>query len=509
MDAVNGAYTNSVLSEDDEDRKIAGIPPPTDSAVVDLELALTVSSPLVQGDTSQVTVTLSNAGDTTAYGVAVQHPLLFGVQDTLSIIPSQGSYDAGAGMWTLGDLGPGQQASLQLFFVTPDTATRTAFAQVWAATPGDVDSEPASISVPTNGDYSGVTIAEDDEDKKSTGGSTPGYYPPCERIFTPVDLEIAVAVLDTGKVQGGVVPTRIVVYNRSANDATGVTATILWDHTIMSQGPGTTHTGPHELNGQDGSWLVGNLAAGDSAVYNLNLSINAPPHTSALFAEVRCHDQVDADSNPGSINPPAFTGNYLNINPVEDDEATAVIVPGGGSNGGGNPVDLELELFVTSGPVSEGNYIQTRLIIRNTSSYDADSVRVYYPLLSSIFSTAYAYVDSIKGDYNTIDGYWTIFELPAGSVDTFKFDWYINVTQTNPVYLFAQIAVCIPGDSDSTPGSINAPSNLDFSGITPVEADELLFVLQPSGTNLIQHPHPPAGLQPEKAEPPRTGGGRE
>lgn len=88
--------------------------PPPDMA--DLSVTKSVDNPTPNiGDTVRYTITISNGGPSVATGVIVSESLESG----LSVVSgsestSQGSYDSGSGLWTVGSLGVGSSATLTL-----------------------------------------------------------------------------------------------------------------------------------------------------------------------------------------------------------------------------------------------------------------------------------------------------------------------------------------------------------------------------------------------------------
>ncbi len=80
----------------------------------DLALAKTVSNSQPDvGDTITFTVTLTNHGPDDATGVIVDDPLPAGLT-FVSAVPSQGTYDAATGVWTVGSLANGTSQTLQI-----------------------------------------------------------------------------------------------------------------------------------------------------------------------------------------------------------------------------------------------------------------------------------------------------------------------------------------------------------------------------------------------------------
>ncbi len=85
-----------------------------DPRQADLSLSKTVSDPTPNvGDTITFTVTLTNHGFSNATGVQVTDLLPVGLT-LVNFNPSQGTYNSGAGLWTVGNLANGAQVTLTL-----------------------------------------------------------------------------------------------------------------------------------------------------------------------------------------------------------------------------------------------------------------------------------------------------------------------------------------------------------------------------------------------------------
>jgi uncharacterized repeat protein (TIGR01451 family) len=100
----------------------------TNPQAADLQLGKTVSNPRPNvGDTVTFTITLTNTGPSAATNVRVSD-LLPGGLTFVSATPSQGTYDATAGVWTVGAVASGAQSTLALraTVVSPEAATNVA-----------------------------------------------------------------------------------------------------------------------------------------------------------------------------------------------------------------------------------------------------------------------------------------------------------------------------------------------------------------------------------------------
>lgn len=119
------------------------------------------------GDTVVFTITVANAGPHDATNVTVSDPLPGGLS-FVSANPSQGTYDNGTGVWTVGAVPVSGSATLQITArVTGDT-TMVNTAQVASADQIDVDSTPGN-GVATEDDQAGVVVSP----ASAGGGGSP------------------------------------------------------------------------------------------------------------------------------------------------------------------------------------------------------------------------------------------------------------------------------------------------------------------------------------------------
>lgn len=133
--------------------KITSIP--TEQADLSLTKTVSVSSPAA-GSNITYTVTLRNDGPSTATNVSVLDQIPNGLT-FISSTPSQGTYDATTGIWTVGTVNNAATATLQITVTVNTSNPITNTAQVNAADQTDVDSTPGN-SVAGEDDQASVTI---------------------------------------------------------------------------------------------------------------------------------------------------------------------------------------------------------------------------------------------------------------------------------------------------------------------------------------------------------------
>lgn len=129
----------------------------TVTATADLSLTKTASStnPKV-GQNATFTVTVRNAGPSTATGVVVTDLLPAGLS-FVSATPSQGTYNNSTGIWTVGGITSGANATLQVTATLTSNNVVTNTAEVTASDQPDPNSTPNN-HVATEDDQASVTV---------------------------------------------------------------------------------------------------------------------------------------------------------------------------------------------------------------------------------------------------------------------------------------------------------------------------------------------------------------
>ena len=183
------------------------------------------------GDTISFTITLSNLGKDTATGVTITDPLPAGLA-FLSATPSQGSYDPGTGIWTVGALGASASTTLTITALVVSGVAQTNVASVASAN-------------------------EFDPDKTNNTGSA---------TETPLSAELSVvkSVVSATPIVGDTVTYTISVHNAGPDTAVNTLASDVFPPTgLASITAGTPSQGTYDP--VTGDWIVGDLASGADA----------------------------------------------------------------------------------------------------------------------------------------------------------------------------------------------------------------------------------------------------
>jgi large repetitive protein len=129
---------NSAAGEDDQ-ASVTVTP-----TVADLSVTKTANNPTADiGQNVIFTVTVSNAGPDAANNVALTDLLPAGLT-FVSSTPSQGTYVSATGIWTVGTINSGANATLQITATVTSIGVKSNTAQVSASDQFDPDSTPGN-----------------------------------------------------------------------------------------------------------------------------------------------------------------------------------------------------------------------------------------------------------------------------------------------------------------------------------------------------------------------------
>lgn len=267
-----GPYTNSVSIGGDQHEPNPG---DEDDVIIitpgsaDLSVAKTVDNPTANvGDQVVFTVTASNAGPATATGVVVTDQLEAGFT-FVSSNATQGSYNAGTGLWTVGTLSNGGSATLMIVATVNPTGPYT----------------------------NSVSIVGDQHDPNPGGDDD-------EIIIEPESADLTVvksANTSTPRI-GDQVEFLIVAGNNGPADATGVVVT---DQLEAGFSYVSSSANQGSYDPATGLWSVGGLPSGS----NVELRIQARVNPTGPYHNVASIEGHQPDPNP--IDP----GGEVELNP--------------------------------------------------------------------------------------------------------------------------------------------------------------------------------------------------
>jgi len=384
----------------------------------DLSLAKTTNNPNVDvGQTTSFTVNLLNSGPDSATNVVVTDRLPTGLV-FVSATPSQGSYNPGTGLWTIGTVPAGTTAILQVTTTVNGTTAITNTAEVTGSDQRDPDSTPNNNN-PAEDDQSSITL-------------TPQL----------ADLSLTKTIDNPNVTLGQPVTFTLNVNNAGPATATNVRVTdqLPPGLTFVSATPAGVY------NSATGVWTVGTLGNGASASLQItaSLSTNTPVTNTA---EITASDQRDPDSTPG------------NGIPTEDDQSSVTITP--------QVADLSLVKTIDNPSPNVGQNVTFTVNLNNAGPGTATGVAVSDQLPPGLTFVSAA---SSQGNYDPLSGVWNVGTVSAGGSASLQLA--ATVSTTAVVVNTAQVSRSDQPDPDSTPNN-NNPNEDDQSSITvtPQRAD--------------------------------------
>ncbi len=379
-----------------------------DLVAADLSLAKTVTvAPSFQGDQATFRITVTNDGPDQAGGVVVADLLPTGL-GFVSSSPSQGTYDAGTGLWSVGTIANGGSATLDI------VATVTALSATNSAEIVDTDAADPD-STPGNGPN-----GEDDEDSVTV------------TVSPSADLSLT-KTRDAGPAANGDTSFTLTVTNSGAATATGVT---VLDQppagaTFVSASANTSAGVDGTFAGGTNTWTVPSLPTGAIAVMHVVYRTNGAPGFNA--AQVSAMNEHDVDSTPG-------TAPLDNANPPDEDDEARVTIPG--------LADLSVTNVVTTPPSHVGDLVTFTVTVRNDGPTDATGV-----VVRDLLPAGLVFVSSSPslGAYDAGVGLWTVGGLPNGATQTLTIT--ARVMSDAPISTTAEVSAANVSDVDSTPSN--------------------------------------------------------
>ncbi|MCU0877558.1 MAG: SpaA isopeptide-forming pilin-related protein [Pirellulaceae bacterium] len=347
------------------------------------------------GDEITITLTLTNGGPDEATGIVVTDQLPAGLA-FVSADPSVGDYDEATGLWTIASLASSGTATLDIVATVTSTAPLVNDAEVTAVDQVDSDSTPDDGS---GDDFATATID----------------------AAAAADLSVTLNANDVTPDADQDVTFTITVSNAGPDTATGIELTSLLPAglTFVSA---TEEQGDYTNN--DGLWLVGSLASGESATLTLVATVTGSLPL-VLAAELTAAGEFDPDST-------ADDGQG-------DDFATVTLdAPA--------QADLSLAQSVSDLTPDLGDEITITLTLTNGGPGTSTNIVVTDLLPAGL---TFVSSDPSVGTYNEVTGEWTIPTLAASGTATLEI--VATVASTANIVNEAEVTAADSIDPDSTP----------------------------------------------------------
>ncbi|UMA66195.1 Ig-like domain-containing protein [Roseivivax marinus] len=406
----------------------------------DLSLSKTVSDPTpVAGDTVTFTLTLDNDGPAAATGVVVEETLPAGFAFVGAA--GDGNFDPATGVWTVGTVGTGGSASLDLEVTVLDLATLDEVTPIYRVNVGGATVAAADGSAldwsgdqGTFGDAanSPYLVANSTGTSLYTGDSSSAHPGAIDLSDPSVPASAPLAVFNTERYDAGTDPemawqfdvaagTLVEVKLLFAELFSGIDAVgeRVFDVNIEG-GLAFDDVDPYAIAGPKGAFaLTERVVVGDDgtldieflhgvenpALKGIEISTVVEGDATAYdtFAEVIASDLPDPDSTPD--NGPSG----------EDDEATVSVAPL-------TTADLELAMTVSDEAPAYGDTVTYTLTLTHAAGVDATGVAV-----QDLLPNGVTYVgDSGGGAYDPATGLWSVGSLARGATATLDITATVN-----------------------------------------------------------------------------------
>ena len=398
---IDSTPNNNLISEDDQDQAVVVPRPLVDISVTKVADTMT---PNIGGQIT-FTVTVTNDGPSDATNIVVTDLLESGYE-FVSATPSNGTYEALNGSWTLGDLDSGITETITITANVLANGTYTNTAELTDLNEFDIDSEPSNN--------------DDTEDDQQTIDPMPVLVS---------DLELTKVVNVATPLVGDEVIFTLSLTNNGPSNASGVTVLDVLPngYTYISN-----NSTAGVYNEATGLWsLNGVIPVGTTETLNIVVQVN-PTGNYSNTAEVTASDTLDIDSVPG------------NNDGSEDDQDNATT----------NPIpiaDLSLTKTVDNEFPDVSDTVIFTLTLNNVGPSAATGIQI-----NDLLPSGYSYIsDDSGGSYNPSTGIWDIASLAANSAASLNITVGINTTGS-----YANVAELV-AVNELDPNSL--PGNNDLS----------------------------------------------
>lgn len=386
----------------------------------DLVVTKTVSNATPNvGDLITFTVTVANNGPDTANNVEITDSFPASGLQLISGTPSQGSFDTGTGVWTVGtvDVGAGNEQTLLL--------------QARVLAPAVNTIPPSQTNI--------ATVTRVDEHDPNPGNETG------QVTETPQYADLAVTKV-TSNVQpnvGDIFTYTVTLQNLGTATATNVEVTEFFPNniSIISITPTDTHTTTRfdQQTPTGGVWSIPTIDPGDSEVLVIQAQAT---NASVAFNTVEItHSDV---WDPNSSNNQART-------PTDPQQA-----------------DLFLTKTVDVPRPEVDEQVTFTLTLENLGPTAAQNVTV-----NDVLPAGLAFVSANPpGDYDDSTGVWTVGTLAATATESLTITARVlePVGGSGPVSASTNTGTASSTTVDPTPGN-----NTDSATVTPLQADLAIF----------------------------------
>jgi uncharacterized repeat protein (TIGR01451 family) len=390
----------------------------------DLAITKSIDNPKPNvGDVVTYTVTVTNNGPDDATGVTVGDwlPADHVLQ---SATPSQGTYDAAKGVWTVGGIKNGASVTLTLK------------AKVTMAYPGDLFARPTNYAFIKHSD-------ECDPDKKNN-------FTEVSDSPQQADLEVTKSVDNPTPNMGDTLTYTVTVTNHGPTQATGVDVSdLLPDGLLLVKA--TPSQGIYDP--VTGIWQLGTVDTILPATLTLQAKLtDCDPHTNTAY--IVHSDQSDPN--------------------LDNNSASADETP--------KSADLQVTKTVDNPTPSLGDTVTFTAYVYNAGPNDATGV-VVNDLVPAGLALAGTGVTVSTGSYDPATGDWTIGSMPDGDVEILTMRVIADGVQHTNTAQIKNADQCDPDDSNNidkatiNPGTADLKIDKGVDNPSPNEGDVITYTL--------------------------------
>ena len=379
MDQGGQVLTNTVTNTQDQmDVNLTPDDPSETITVTSLDLAVvkTVSNATPNiGDTITYTIQITNNGASDATNVSLTDNLPVGVT-YISNTVSSGFFNAGSGLWTVGDMTNGSIATLTLSAKVNEGTYGTTITNTTTAVKADQSDSNLSNNI--------------------------GIVAIVPTAFIDLRLTKEIVANVTAPEVGDMITFEIRVINDGPTKATGVQVVDLipsgYKFINYSSSIGT-------YTPTTGLWNIGFIEVDNTAILLVDVEVlNSGDYLNC--AEITRANEPDVDSTPG------------NGNVSEDDYACASVSPN-------QSVDLAVVKTIlknNSNPEVDSE-ISFEILLTNNGNIDATDV-----VVSDLLPAGYTFVNysSTKGIYDYVTGDWKVSKILNGETEILIVDVLVN-----------------------------------------------------------------------------------
>ncbi|MFB9063493.1 hypothetical protein ACFFUQ_05615, partial [Flavobacterium branchiarum] len=407
---ATGSYANTASINGNENDPTPGnntstiTPNPTATTNRSIVKTVNNTTPAV-GSNVVFTLVATNNGPSASTGVTVTDLLPAGYTYVSSTPPAGTTYTSGTGIWNIGTLANGANATLTI------TAT-----------------------VNATGPYANTASINGNENDPTPGNNTSTITP----IPTATtDRSIVKTVDNSNPTVGNTVIFRLLATNNGPSDGTGITVTDLlpagYTYVSSDASEGTTYTSG------TGVWNIGALSNGATTTLYITATVNA----SGPYANTATINGTENDPTPGNnsstITPTPVASSNLNITKTVD----------------------------TASPYTGNNVVFT-LTASNAGPSNATGVSV-----NDLLPSGYTFVSATPsaGTYNSGTGVWSLNDINANTNAT------LTITATvNPTGNYTNTATINADQNDPTPDN-------NMASVTPTPINVQISKTGPSNSS--------------------------